>query len=60
MPQMVPLLFGFFFHWGREWSHSELFVSLPNNSHDLGRCELAQKIGSLDRTESYMLKTETE
>ena len=46
-----------FLLWGREWSHSKLFVSLPKNIPYPGRCALAQKIGNLDRIESCMLKT---
>ena len=50
----------FLFCGGESEATQKLFVSLPKNLPYPGRRELAQKIGNLDRTESCMLKTETE
>jgi len=57
---MVPLRSAFSFHGRESEATQKLFVSLPNNLPYSGKCDLAQKIGNLDRIKPCMLKTETE
>jgi len=48
----------FSFEGGESAGTQKLLVPLPNNLPYPGKSELVQKLGNLDRTEFYMLKSD--
>jgi len=60
MPQVGATIVRLFIFDGGECEATQNFSGVYLTTyHNFWRCELAQKIGNLDRTESCMLKTET-